>query len=287
MNLILGTATFNPGYGIANQNGEENEVWISELIEFAQSNGINSFDTAPAYGRSELLLGKFLDKTLKPRISSKVGGSIVSDPSSLRMITERSLKNLNVDNLETLYFHNEDDLFGDSSQKLIFEIEKIYSEGLINEVGISLYDIKKLKEILDRFPIITRIQLPENICDRRLIDVNILETLAKTRCSFTVRSVFLQGILLMEPNTIPLHLNSLIKNVNSLKNFAEKNSLTPLDLCISYVKQIKWSSSVIIGAKNLHQIKQIINSRDILPNGWSKEVETILNEFVDPRNWTK
>src|SRR3989304_10330472 len=60
--LSLGTVQFGIPYGISNKNGKPNTKTVFEILEYALKNGINSFDTSPAYGRSEKILGSYLNK---------------------------------------------------------------------------------------------------------------------------------------------------------------------------------------------------------------------------------
>ena len=70
--FILGTATFGTSYGVANKGIKLKRQTVREIIETAQSLGINDFDTAPAYGGAEILLGAFLTHNTVIRISSKI-----------------------------------------------------------------------------------------------------------------------------------------------------------------------------------------------------------------------
>ena len=72
IDLILGTATLNTGYGVANQDKVITKDEAREIILTAQSLGINDFDTAPGYGAAEEYLGEFLNLNLRPKISSKI-----------------------------------------------------------------------------------------------------------------------------------------------------------------------------------------------------------------------
>jgi len=60
--IILGTAQFGSHYGITNKIGEVKCSEVSKIIEEANNNGINFFDTAPIYGNAEKKLGKYLNK---------------------------------------------------------------------------------------------------------------------------------------------------------------------------------------------------------------------------------
>jgi aryl-alcohol dehydrogenase-like predicted oxidoreductase len=54
--LGIGTVQFGLDYGISNQNGKVKDV--SEILEFCKESGIDTIDTASAYGDAEERLGK-------------------------------------------------------------------------------------------------------------------------------------------------------------------------------------------------------------------------------------
>ena len=58
MRLALGTVQFGLPYGIANQAGQVSRQDVSAMLQLAVSNGIDTLDTAIAYGESEVALGQ-------------------------------------------------------------------------------------------------------------------------------------------------------------------------------------------------------------------------------------
>ena len=54
----LGTVQFGLDYGISSSQGKVTKDDAKNIISFAQENKINLFDTAPAYGTSEKVLGE-------------------------------------------------------------------------------------------------------------------------------------------------------------------------------------------------------------------------------------
>ena len=80
--LCLGTVQFGMNYGINNSSGQPAEENVFEMLDTAIEHGIRVFDTAPAYGTSEILLGKYLKarKTKDPvRIVSKLRPNLLKD----------------------------------------------------------------------------------------------------------------------------------------------------------------------------------------------------------------
>ena len=57
MKLALGTAQFGMQYGVANIGSDFNLQKISEILEYASKNEINTLDTAIHYGEAERRLG--------------------------------------------------------------------------------------------------------------------------------------------------------------------------------------------------------------------------------------
>ena len=113
MKLILGTVQLGLDYGITNNNGKPKLEESFEIIKYALDNNINIFDTARAYGESEYILGLAKQKFSGMNIITKL------DPlSTLEINTNEkniydmidnsidiSLKNLNIDFIETLLVH--------------------------------------------------------------------------------------------------------------------------------------------------------------------------------------
>ena len=55
--LALGTDQFGLNYGIANQQGQVSHEETEKILDLARVNGMNTLDTAIAYGGSEQRLG--------------------------------------------------------------------------------------------------------------------------------------------------------------------------------------------------------------------------------------
>jgi aryl-alcohol dehydrogenase-like predicted oxidoreductase len=135
-------------------------------------------------------------------------------------------------------------------------------------------------------PELSVFQVPENICDRRLIASSEIQRLSEEGNSFVVRSIFLQGLLLMNPNSIPKALKSAVVSLQELNYFSRNNSLTVLDLCLAYVRSISWASAIVVGVHSVDQLKEIQGSSYLLPRGWATSISNLPQEIIDPRNWT-
>ena len=84
--LALGTAQFGSNYGISNRRGLIPKAEVFEILKFASGHGIDTLDTAQAYGTSETVIGEFLRATASEfKVITKLKGVSSADmDSSLR-----------------------------------------------------------------------------------------------------------------------------------------------------------------------------------------------------------
>jgi len=282
--LILGTANFQGFYGIARQNKMEIES-IEQILHVAQENGINHFDTARSYTDAELILGKFLNKSQPLYIDSKIGTLECKSIASITDSVKESLHMLGVPKLNTLYLHNSDLLSGSTSSIVRQGMEKVIELGLAEHLGVSVYTLNQLIEAKTIFPTLSQFQVLENLCDRRLITSNKLIELTKLGNDINIRSIFLQGLLLMDLENLPVKLQGAAKSIESLTKYATNNSVSVIDLCVAYVKTIPWVNSYLVGVESASQLRQIIKSNYQLQKNWDSSVVPLPDELKDPRFW--
>ena len=133
---------------------------VNAMVDYAIAHGINYFDTAPAYGESEVVTGKALSR--HPRSAYKIATKIsnMSGRATLEAgqeMFETSLKNLQVDYVDFLLLHNLQNLAGYNSRfrdnglfKWILEQK---AKGRIKHLGFSFHgtndDLPPLVDLYD------------------------------------------------------------------------------------------------------------------------------------------
>ena len=78
------------------------------------------------------------------------------------------------------------------------------SDGLVEKIGLSAYtpeEIAKASTLID----LDIVQVPFNIIDRRLLETGWLNRLHDSGVEIHARSIFLQGLLLEDPQNLPLY----------------------------------------------------------------------------------
>ena len=117
MKIELGTVQFGIPYGIANSKGQVEKKEAKNILDYAKSSGINSIDTAIAYGTSEKCLGEigldgFQVITKLPEIPHNYGNL----KSWVLKHIKNSLSTLSVESLSGLLLHRPSQLL-DSDKK--------------------------------------------------------------------------------------------------------------------------------------------------------------------------
>jgi len=283
--LILGTATFGTGYGISNKGINIESNVISELISTAQNNGINEFDTAPGYGFAESYLGAYLKPELLPKVSSKISMDKCHSAKLILSSVKNTILRTRVEKVTNLYLHDPEALTGAKASETIAGLKEVLGLQLVERIGISTYSLDSLLRAKELCPDLTVFQVPENICDRRMLNSKELIELKLDDNILIVRSIFLQGLLLMAANEVPTKLFLAKDIIIKLNNLAHQNHLTPLDICLAYGQAISWASGIVIGAVNASQLQQIIHSNAEFQELWLTKIDVAPLQILDPRAW--
>ena len=289
MKIALGTVQFGMDYGLSNLNGQTSKKEVFRILQYAKQSKIDLLDTAPSYGDSEKLLGDNLGNH-SWRCVIKTPQFLVekidtSHVSILNKTFHKSLANLRQTNVHALLLHSCYDLFSPGGELLIKEMQKLKSLGLIQKVGISLYNANQIEIILDKYDI-DLIQLPINILDQKLLLEGWLRKIKDRKIEIHARSVFLQGLLLMPVNSIPSYFSPIKHKFEMLQANADDLSVSKLDLLLSFVMSIKEIDQIIVGVNSLSQLKEIINAREIKMN--SKDYKNYAVDspvYVNPSMW--
>lgn len=256
--LGLGTVQFGIHYGIANEAGRCPEDEVERILARAASAGVRTLDTGPGYGCSEEVLGRLLCPNHSFRIVTKTphssGETIAGSPAeNLDATFRRSLARLKAKQLDGLLFHRSADLFSREGPGLIAAAQRLKAEGLIEKLGVSVYSVNEIDELLE-LSSWDLIQLPVNVLDQRILESGILPKLKSKGIEIHARSVLLQGALGMPPERIEGHLEPLKENIFAFQNKMKLLGLTAAQGALSFVLGIPEIDVVLIGVDSEAQL---------------------------------
>lgn len=280
-NVVLGTAQFGLNYGISNARGKIKADEAEKILRYCSENNIKYLDTAPAYGDSEKVLGRFDLK--KFHIISKVSISLATGfqlkCDEINRSVENSLKKLNVEKLDYLLLHNSDDL-RDYDRNQFKEIaSNLVASGHINRFGLSIYDEKLVQDT--SFNVY---QIPGNAMDNRFNGV--VSELSSDTVTFMVRSIFLQGLLLLETTSKEFSVIRWKNEIENWNHFVEQSGLSRLEASIFHVLSNFKRCMYIFGVTSSNELVQIVN---VLNNyrdfSYFPSLDFTKTDLIDPRKW--
>ncbi len=285
MKLALGTAQFGQPYGIANQAGQVSLHEGKAMLQLAADNGLDTLDTAIAYGESEQRLGEIGIQGWQ--VVSKL--PIIPDDCSdtLQWVTEAvngSLRRLNVSSLYGLLLHRPQQLMEKNGDKVYRALQQLKQDGLVQKIGISVYDPSELDTLCKRYQF-DLVQAPFNIIDSRLLDTGWLPRLAERGVELHVRSIFLQGLLLMAPSDRPSKFDRWAPLWSKWHEWLGSTGLTPLQACLRYALSFSEISRVITGVENVNQLSEILQAAQGSAPEPSDAIKTDDPDLLNPAHW--
>jgi aryl-alcohol dehydrogenase-like predicted oxidoreductase len=273
--LVLGTAQLGMPYGIANRTGKPDFETAVSLIKTAWEHGIREFDTAQAYGESEAILGRAfaaLGISNDARIITKLDSKFDPQGQHLKRAVDLSLERLQIPTLYGLMLHREDWL-DHLSDGLEETLRALVVGGTVRHLGVSLYTPAKALRALES-EILEMIQVPANILDRRFANAGVFKLADEKGKQVYIRSVFLQGLLLMSPDELPFHMAFIKPTLGKIDSLCEQYNYTPQKAALLYIKAKYPRARIIFGAESLAQLEQNLNI-------WKDNLTSIdeINEF--------
>ena len=260
MKLALGTVQFGLSYGVANQSGQISQERANEILKYAWAKGIDTLDTAIAYGESEQCLGNAgVDHW-------KIVTKLPAIPDECRNISEwvdkqlkSSLERLGVERVFGLLLHNPQQLLDSRGQEIWLAMKSLKERGFVDKVGYSIYNPEELELLwLDFQPDI--VQSPYNILDQRLKTTGWLEKLYCNGVVIHVRSVFLQGLLLMSKEQRPAKFTRWNTLWKAWDEYLVEQQLSPIEVCLGFIACEKRIDEAVIGVDKMGHLDEILNS---------------------------
>tara|TARA_A100001011_G_scaffold399470_1_gene508257 strand:- start:3859 stop:4743 length:885 start_codon:yes stop_codon:yes gene_type:complete len=285
--LAIGTVQFGLNYGVANKFGIVNPSEVKKILLLARQFKINLIDTAIGYGESEKIIGKIgiLDFNFISKLPA-IPANCVDLDTWVEDSVKNSLTHLGIKSLYGLLLHKPKELLGTSGKQLINALKRIKSKNLVKKIGISIYDPSELDLVMHLMKI-EIVQAPLNIIDRRLENSGWLSKLNNANIEIHVRSVFLQGLLLMSKQERPYKFNRWSRLWKIWDEWLEDNEITALEATIQYAISVSEISKVIIGVDTKQQLEQIIIASKGALQKNSLELNTSDIELLNPTHWDK
>lgn len=200
--IALGTVQWGLDYGIANVTGRPSDDELARLHAEARAHGLNTIDTAAAYGDAEQRVGRLGSSF---RIITKLHPDVAADEVFAKVRSSREA--LGRDSIDTLLLHRAEHrtAFGGSIWR---ELMRERAAGRIERLGVSAATPEEAHAALNDDDV-SVIQVACNLFDQRLVDDGFFRRAHELGREVHVRSVFLQGAAFLTPEALPPALTGL------------------------------------------------------------------------------
>jgi aryl-alcohol dehydrogenase-like predicted oxidoreductase len=285
MKLALGGAQFGLVYGIANQGGQVRPDVLKGILELSRAQGVDTIDTAKAYGESESALG----------VAGTEGFNVITKLPSIPFDVldvqqwvasqvAHSLRNLRVDAVYGLMLHRSHEWVGPHGKALVCAMQSLKAQGLVHKIGVSIYAPSELTSVMQAGGV-DLVQAPFNLVDRSLVESGWLQKLKAIGVEVHARSVFLQGLLLMPRDAIPAKFQRWAKLWDTWQAWQQAANISAVQACIGFVQSHTMLDRLVVGMDSLEQLQQLIDaSQHATPADWP-DIGSQDVQLINPSYW--
>ena len=167
-------------------------------------------------------------------------------------------------------------------EKIYFSLLRLKKQKITKYIGCSIYEPNDLKKILKfKFDVI---QAPANIFNDEIFKKKNVSFLKNRGAKLEIRSIFLQGLLLVNPSKLPRIFKKWKEIFLKLDYFHKKKKISKISMAFSILRGKKYRS-VIVGISSFNDFKEIIRNmskKSIKPPNFK-----IFNKekLINPKKW--
>jgi 1-deoxyxylulose-5-phosphate synthase len=266
--ISFGTVSLGLPYGIgvsseADMLSESDSI---ALLNQALDKGINFFDTALSYGKSEQILGKAFKNSrqdvvicTKPaHLYDSYSGETLPTRSEiiskLQTSLEQSLSKMHTDYIDIYMSHDGTEEVIENDSVIDF-YQNLKKKGIIKAAGISVYTVKQSLMAI-KSGVWDVIQLGFNLMDQTQLPA--IDLAAEKGVGIVVRSVLFKGILTEKGDNLHPDLESVQQHRRRYNQLLGENAKNLSELAAKFVLSCNGVSSVLIGIDKPEYLDQAL-----------------------------
>jgi len=287
MRLALGTAQFGMDYGITNTGGQVPRSEAGAMLRLAKSRGIDTLDTAIAYGESESCLGesgvdgfKIITKlSALPEECGDVGDWVQNQLSG-------SFSRLRVNSIYGLLLHRPMQLLEKHGKDLFLALQNLKNSGQVQKIGLSIYSPDELESINAKFAV-DLVQAPFNLLDRRLQTSGWLSRLKDAGVEIHTRSPFLQGVLLMSRGEQMQKFAPWAALWDQWHRWLTGNQISAIQACLAFPLGFSEIDRIVMGAVSTGQLEELVAAAGSPVTEELPYLNCADEHLISPSQWTR
>lgn len=264
--------------------GRAPDVEVREMLSSAARAGLGYLDAGSATPASEQMLGAQLPR---PIAMSMLVRSVRGDrgPDAVETEVRATLARLRVTSARAVVVQSASDLFAPSGAALWDRLKALRDEGLVEQVGVSVYASDDPVGVARRFKP-DLIQAPASLLDQRLLLDGSLAAVRETGVEVHLRSIFLNGLLFLPPDRVPAQLKGAAGRLSRARRMIAEGRSDPLQAALGFALSRPEADAVIVGASTAAEMAAIIAAAASPPPDLDWD-EMALDDPValDPHRW--
>ena len=280
--IILGTAQYGMRYGVTGDSRIASDSELEKILDLARAHGMSAIDTSQQYGNAEERLGNF-DLSFFKIVSKMNMPTSETDLQNFDVESKliESLDKLNVRILDTLLVHNAHAIDEVRLHLILKKLHPLKDKGLIKNLGISIYapDILQSTRVLEEIDVV---QAPYNAFDQRISESNLLRRCSTAGVTISVRSIFLQGVLLNYNFGMPSFFDKWHRQFHLWDEWLKKNEMSALEGSLNQASEAlnRGINSFVVGVRSANELQEILSAYSttngkLCFDGASKDLELI------------
>jgi aryl-alcohol dehydrogenase-like predicted oxidoreductase len=295
--LMLGTVQFGLPYGVGNRTGQPTYGDALAMVAAAVEGGVNCFDTAAAYGTSEEVLGRALHELgvadrvivvtkVRPLTAAELADGVLAARAIERSVAD-SRQRLRLDCLPVVLFHREADA------AYCDVLARLRTQGWLHHAGVSCDNRPGPATAFVAAGQLSALQLPANVLDRRHQRSGVFPRAAARGVAVFIRSVYLQGLLLMPEDDIPPALREVVPARRCLASLASAAGMPLAELAVRFMLAQPGVTCVLTGVETVAQVHEnlAIVARGPLPADLLRAIDLATPELsetlITPSLWPR
>ena len=191
---------------------------------------------------------------------------------------------LGVSSVYGLLLHRSAQLLGKDGKILYQTLQKLKESGQVQKIGISIYSPSELEELTPYYHF-DLVQAPFNLFDRRLSLSGWLQRLKDKDVEVHVRSAFLQGLLLMPKENIPVKFLRWYGLLGKWHEWLSNNSVSATQACLAYPLSFSEIDRVVVGVDSMIQLEQIIEAVNSRMQIELPDLQCEDESLINPSRW--
>jgi predicted aldo/keto reductase-like oxidoreductase len=277
--IIIGTANFDKRYGILNNKCDYKN--INKVLNFSKKKKIKFLEVSKDYNNFKFKSKKIL-RNFKLYKKIDLQHKYFSTGKIYKKIFNYLFEKKENKSCYAVIIRKPNLLLNTKGKRIFNFLTGLKKNKKISKIGITIYDTKNLKKIINNFNI-DFIQLPYNFLNYQTFEIT-KKLIKNKKIEIHIRSIFLQGLLLKKYYELPSELERLSKYWLKIDNYLSSIRMNRYAACLNYAVN-SGANKLIIGVNNIKQLKHIFkikNSKIKFQKFRIKE-----KKLIDPVYWLK